>query len=51
MWTGMVQSRSQWLSRLKARVCGRTLAGIAGSNPAGGGLDVRSKDERQNPRQ
>ena len=28
-----------WTERSKARVCGHSLAGIAGSNPAGG-MDV-----------
>ena len=31
-----ILGRSQWPSGLKARVCGRPLAGFVGSNPAGG---------------
>jgi hypothetical protein len=31
--------RSQWPARSKAWVCGRSLTGIVGSNPAGG-MDV-----------
>ena len=31
--------RSQWTCGLKASVCGRSLPGIAGANPAGG-MDV-----------
>ena len=35
----ILPSRSQWPRGLRRRVCGRLLAGIAGSNPAGG-MDV-----------
>jgi hypothetical protein len=35
----ILPSRSQWPHGPRRRVCGRSLAGIAGSNPAGG-MDI-----------
>ena len=37
--------------RSKARVCGRTLAGVAGSNPAGGMDVLYSKGKKEKPGQ
>jgi len=35
-----VRSRGQWSRCLQARVCGRSIAGIVGSNPTGSWISV-----------